>query len=101
MITNAGLVAGVIIGLVFVLAGVLLWKRGASKGGAMVTLGALVFLASQVYGLIELRPFIGRPFDDDWSEQIATIEAMSMVGLLVCAAGIVGHALRFERQPSK
>ncbi len=97
MITNAGLVAGVIVGLAFLLAGILLLKRGSSKGGAMVALGALVFLGSQVYGLIELRPFIGRPFDADWSEQIATVEGLATVGLLVCAAGIVAHALGLKR----
>jgi uncharacterized membrane protein (UPF0136 family) len=52
VITNAGLVAGVIIGLAFVLAGILLLKRGSTRGGAMVALGALLYLGSQVYGLI-------------------------------------------------
>jgi len=97
VITNAGLVAGVIVGLAFVLAGVLLLKNGSTKGGAMVALGALLFLGSQVYGLIELRPFIGRPFDADWSDRIATVEGLAMVGLLVCAAGIVAHALGLRR----
>ena len=97
MITNAGLVAGVIIGLVFVLAGVLLLKRGSTKGGGMVTLGALLYLGSQVYGLIELRPFVGRPFDQDWSEQISAIVGLSTVGLLICAAGIVAHAVAFRK----
>ena len=97
MITNAGLVAGVIIGLVFLLAGVLLLQRGSTRGGAMVTLGALLYLGSQVYGLIELRPFLGRPFDDAWSEQISTIVGLSTVGLLICAAGIVAHGLAFRK----
>lgn len=97
MITNAGLVAGVIIGLAFLLAGVLLLKRGAAGGGGMISLGALVYFASQVYGLIELRPFIGRDFDESWSEQIALIELLAMVGLLLCAAGIVAHALAHKR----
>lgn len=97
MITNAGLVAGVIIGLVFVLAGVLLLKRGSTRGGGMVTLGALLYLGSQVYGLIELRPFVGRPFDQDWSEQISAIVGLSTVGLLICAAGIVAHAVAFRK----
>lgn len=97
MITNAGLVAGVIIGLVFVLAGILLLKRGSMRGGGMVTIGALLYLGSQVYGLIELRPFVGRPFDQDWSEQISAIVGLSTVGLLVCAAGIVAHAVAFRK----
>jgi hypothetical protein len=97
VITNAGLVAGVIIGLVFLLAGLLLLRRGSTRGGAMVTLGALLYLGSQVYGLIELRPFLGRPFDDAWSEQISTIVGLSTVGLLICAAGIVAHGLAFRK----
>lgn len=96
MITNAGLVAGVIIGLVFVLAGILLVRR-SGRGGGMVTAGALLYLGSQLYGLFELRPFLGRPFDDAWSEQISTIVALSTVGLLVCAAGIVAHALALKK----
>jgi hypothetical protein len=97
VITNAGLVAGVIIGLVFLLAGLLLLMRGSTRGGGMVTLGALLYLGSQLYGLIELRPFIGRPFDQDWSEQISAIVGLSTVGLLICAAGIVAHALAFKK----
>ena len=97
MITNAGLVAGVIIGLVFLLAGILLLMRGSTRGGGMVTLGALLYLGSQLYGLIELRPFIGRPFDQHWSEQISAIVGLSTVGLLICAAGIVAHALAFKK----
>lgn len=97
MITNAGLVAGVIIGLVFLLAGLLLLVRASTRGGGMVTLGALLYLGSQLYGLIELRPFIGRPFDQDWSEQISAIVGLSTVGLLICAAGIVAHALAFKK----
>jgi len=97
VITNAGLVAGVIVGLVFLLAGLLLLRRGSTRGGAMVTLGALLYLGSQVYGLIELRPFLGRPFDDAWSEQISTIVGLSTVGLLICAAGIVAHGLAFRK----
>lgn len=97
MITNAGLVASVIIGLAFVLAGILLLKRGSYAGGGMVTIGALLFLGAGIYGLIELRPFIGRPFDENWHQQIAAVEGLATVGLLVCAAGIVAHALRLKR----
>ncbi len=94
MITNAGLVAGVIVGLVFLLAGILLLRR---RGGGMLTAGAVLFLASQLYGLVELRPFLGRTFDEAWSEQISTVVALSTVGLLVCAAGIVAHGLALKK----
>lgn len=97
MITNAGLVAGVIIGLVFLLAGLLLLRRASARAGGMLTLGALLYLGSQLYGLVELRPFIGRPFDDAWSEQISTIVGVSTVGLLICAAGIVAHGLALRK----
>lgn len=95
MITNAGLVAGVIVGLALLIAGVVLLKRSAS-GGVVVTLGALLFLGAEVYGTIVLRPFIGRPFDEQWHQQIATVEALGMLGLLLCAAGMVAHALKLK-----
>lgn len=97
MITNAGLVASVVIGLAFLLAGIVLFRRGSTRGGAMVTLGAVLFLGAGIYGLVELRPFVGRPFDEDWHGQIATVEGLGTVGLLVCAAGIVAHALGLKR----
>ena len=96
MITNAGLVAGVIVGVVFLIAGIFL-LRGSGRGGGMVTVGALLYLGSQLYGLFQLRPFLGRPFDEAWSEQISTIVAVSTIGLLVCAAGIVAHALALRK----
>lgn len=97
MITNAGLVAGLLIGLAFLLAGVMLLKRGALAGGAMVTLGAVLVVCSHVYGLVVLRPFIGRAFDEAWHRQIATVEGLTAVGLLVCASGVVAHALAFKK----
>ena len=97
MITNAGLVAGVIVGLALLVAGVLLLKRSPSRGGAVVALGGLLFLGAEVYGMIILRPFIGRPFDEQWHQQIATVEAVGMLGLLLCAAGMVAHALKLKR----
>jgi len=97
MITNAGLVAGLIVGLVFLLAGILLWRR-APSGGLIVTAGALVMLGAEVYGLAVLKPFIGRPYDEQWYEQLATIEALVGLGLLVCAAGMVAHALRLPKR---
>jgi hypothetical protein len=98
VITNAGLVAGVVVGLALVLAGVLLLKRSSSRGGAVAaTLGGLLFLGAEVYGMIVLRPFIGRTFDEQWHQQIATVEAVGMLGLLLCAAGLVAHALKLKR----
>ena len=96
MVTNAGLVAGVIVGLALLLAGVLLARRSPSRGGLVVALGALLFLGAEVYGTVVLRPFVGRPFDEQWSQQIATVEAVGMLGLLLCAAGMVAHALRLK-----
>lgn len=64
----------------------------------MVTAGAVLLLGAEIYGLIELRPFVGRPFDEQWQEQLAGIEAAAMLGLLLCAAGVVAHALRLPKR---
>lgn len=98
MITNAGLVAGLIVGLVFLLAGILLRSRSPSSGGIIVTLGALLTVGAEIYGLAVLKPFVGRPYDDQWYGQIATIEALVTLGLLICAAGLVAHALRLPKR---
>ena len=98
MITNSGIVAGTIVGLVFLLAGILLWKRSSSGGGVIVTAGALLTLGAEVYGLFVLKPFIGRPYDEQWYEQITTIETVATLGLLVCAAGVVAHGLRLAKR---
>jgi hypothetical protein len=97
VITNAGLVAGLIVGLVFLLAGILLWSRAAS-GGVIVTVGALLMLGAEIYGLVVLKPFVGRPYDEQWYQQIATIEALVGLGLLICAAGMVAHGLRLAKR---
>lgn len=99
MITNAGLVAGVIVGLGFLLAGILLWKRAATGGGIIVTLGAVLTLAADAYALFVFKPYVGRPYEDGWYEQISTIETLATLGLLICAAGMVAHALRFAKRP--
>jgi hypothetical protein len=101
VITNASLVGGVIIGAVFVLAGIVLVKRGSARGGGMVTLGAAIYLGAQMYGMAVLRPFIGRAFDDSWSQQISTVEGFSTLGMLICAAGIVAHALALRQKPQQ
>jgi len=98
VITNAGLVAGLIVGLVFLIAGILLWSRSSSGGGIIITAGALLTLGTAVYGLAVLRPFVGRSYDEHWSQQIATVEALATLGLLVCAAGMVAHGLKLPRR---
>jgi hypothetical protein len=98
VISNAGLVAGVIVGLAFLLAGVFLMRRSASRGGAVITVGALVLLGAEVYGLIVLKPFVGRPYDEQWYQQISSIEAAATLGLLICAAGLVAHALKLPKR---
>lgn len=98
MITNASLVAGPIVGLVFLLAGVLLWSRARSGGAVVVTVGALLTLGAAVYALAVLRPFVGRVYDDGWYQQIDTVEALATLGLLVCAAGMVAHGLALPRR---
>ena len=97
MITNAGIVAGVIVSLVLLLAGILLWRRMPSRGGALVSLGALIMLGAEVYGIGVLRPYIGRSYDDQWYQQISTVETAATLGLLIAAAGVVAHALRLPK----
>ena len=98
MITNAGLVAGVVIGLGFLIAGLILWRRAPSGGGLIVTIGAVITLGTAIYALAVLKPFVGRPYDEGWHQQISTIEALATLGLLVCAAGMVAHALRLPKR---
>lgn len=98
MITNAVLVAGLIVGLVFLLAGVLLWSRVHSGGALVVTAGAVLTLGTAIYGLAVLRPFVGRVYDEQWSQQIATVEALATLGLLICAAGMVAHGLSLPKR---
>ena len=64
MVTNAGLVAVVIVGLVFLIAGLVVWNRAASGGGMVITAGAVLTLGTSVYGLAVLRPFVGRVYDE-------------------------------------
>jgi len=98
VITNAGLVAGSIVGVVFLIAGILLLKRKDRPGGAMVTVGAVFYLGAQLYGIAVLRPFVGRAFDERWHQQIATVEATATIGLLACAAGFVAHVMRHPKR---
>jgi fucose permease len=98
VVTNASLVAGLILGMVFLLAGLLLWSRAHSGGAVVVTAGALLTLGAAVYALAVLRPFVGRVYDEQWSQQIATVEALATLGLLICAAGMVAHGLALPRR---
>lgn len=97
MITNAGLIVRPLVGLGFLIAGVLLMRRsGARAGTLLITLGAVLFLGSELYGLFVLRPFVGRFYDEQWDVQIATVDLVSTLGLLLCAAGLIGHARKGE-----
>jgi hypothetical protein len=98
VITNAGLVGGLVIGVGFLVAGMLLWRRSPGGGGLIVTTGALLTLATAIYALVVLKPFVGRPYDEGWHQQISTIEAAATLGLLICAAGMVAHALRLPKR---
>ncbi|MFL6565315.1 MAG: hypothetical protein ACJ8G5_10330 [Burkholderiales bacterium] len=98
MITNAVIVAGLIVGLVFLLAGLLLWSRAHSGGALVVTAGALLTLGAAIYALAVLRPFVGRAYDEQWAQQIATVEALATLGLLICAAGVVAHGLALPKR---
>ena len=91
MVTNASLVIRPVIGLLFLVAGILLLRNSSSRTGAwMISAGTLLFLGSELYGVFTLRPFVGRSYDEAWYEQIATVEALSTLGLFICAAGLVG-----------
>jgi Sec-independent protein secretion pathway component TatC len=95
MFTNAGLVIRLIVALLFLLAGVLLLrKRQARLGAALIALGAGLFLVGELYGLLVLRPFVGRFFDEQWHVQNDIVDALSTFGLLLCASGLVAHAYR-------
>src|SRR3989442_14373594 len=90
MVTNAGLVMRPLVGLLVLAAGILLLRSSASRAGAWtISVGALLFLGSELYGVFTLRPFVGRDYDEAWYEQIATVDALSTLGLFVFAVGLV------------
>ena len=95
MIANAGLVIRPVVGVLFLVAGILLWKR-ARAGGVLLSIGALLFVGAELYGLVVLKPFVGRTFDEAWHEQIATVDAVATLGLLVCAAGLLANAFKVK-----
>ena len=93
MIDNAGLLIRPVVALIFLLGGVLLVRRSASRSGALcIVAGAVLFLAAELYGVFTLRPYVGRFFDPEWRTQIATVDIAATLGLLICAAGLVAHA---------
>lgn len=98
MITNAGIVAGLIVGLVFLIGGIVLWRRTPSAGAMAITAGALLTVVAELYGLAVLKPYIGRTFDEQWYDQISNVETAATAGLLICAAGLVAHALGLPKR---
>jgi hypothetical protein len=98
MVTNASLVIRPVVGLLFLLAGLLLLRKSASRAGAwMICIGAALFLGAELYGVFTLRPFVGRDYDEAWAGQIAVTEGFSTLGLLLCAAGLLVYAYRPRR----
>ena len=63
-------------------------------GALLITAGGALFLLGELYGMFVLRPFIGRFFDEEWHVQIDIVDALSTLGLLFCAGGLLVHALR-------
>jgi hypothetical protein len=95
MFTNTGLVIRLVAALIFLLAGLLLLKKAAPRtGAALITIGAALSVVGDLYGMVVLRPFIGREFVDDWHVQLDIVDVLSTVGLLICAGGLALHALR-------
>ena len=98
MIDNLGLVILPFVALIFLLGGALLLRGAVSRMGALwIVAGAAVFLAAELYGVFTLRPYVGRFFDPEWRTQVATVEIGATLGLLLCAVGLVLHALSNPR----
>ncbi|TAN54993.1 MAG: hypothetical protein EPN19_04075 [Betaproteobacteria bacterium] len=91
MIDNAGLLIRPVVALIFLLGGVLLLRSGSRLGALCITAGAVLFLGAELYGVFTLRPFVGRFFDEEWRQQIATVDVAATLGLLLCAVGLVMH----------
>lgn len=95
MIANAGLVVRPVVGVLFLVAGLMLWKRSRA-GGVLISIGALLFIGAELYGLVVLKPFVGRPFDEAWQEQLSAVDAVATLGMLVCSIGLVVHAFKVK-----
>jgi hypothetical protein len=95
VIANLGLVVRPVVGVLFLLAGIFLLRNSAARaGGILITIGAILFLGAEVYGLFVLRPFVGRTYDEAWHEQIAAVDALATLGLLVTGLGLFAHAFK-------
>ena len=95
MFTNAGLVIRLIVALLFLLAGMMMvLSRGRMRlGSAMIIVGGSLFLAGELYGMMVLRPFFGRFFDEQWHVQNDIVDVLSTFGLLLCAGGLVAQTI--------
>ena len=90
MITNGALLVRLLIGLAFLLAGLLLARREQVRAsGWLIAVGGVLFAGAEAYGIITLRPFIGADYDEGWHGQLETIEAVGTLGLLLCACGML------------
>jgi hypothetical protein len=95
MITNTGLLIGPFVGIAFLIAGVMLRNRTLARGSATtIGLGGLLFLAAELYGVLTLKPFVGRAYDEQWHAQVATVEGLAMAGLVLCGAGLLWLAMQ-------
>ncbi|HEY0663524.1 MAG TPA: hypothetical protein VGD18_02830 [Thiobacillaceae bacterium] len=93
MFTNTGLVLRLLVGLVFLAAALLLLRSpGPRVAPGVIAAGAALVLAGNLYGLVVLRPFIGRYFNEHWAQQVDLVDAMSTIGMLVCGAGVLWQA---------
>ncbi len=98
MIDNLGLVILPFVALIFLFGGALLVRGAVSRIGALcIVAGAALFLAAELYGVFTLRPYYGRFFDPEWGTQVATVDIGATLGLLLCAVGLVVHALKNSR----
>lgn len=105
--TNIGLVIRLVVAAAFLAAGLLLMRGRAAEGGGgsrlgavLIAIGGALFLSGELYGMLELRPFVGRFFDDQWHIRIDIVDALSTLGLLFCAGGLLVHAKGYLRGAS-
>jgi formate hydrogenlyase subunit 3/multisubunit Na+/H+ antiporter MnhD subunit len=97
MFTNTGLVLRLVIALIFLAAALLLLRKPVPRTGpALVAVGAGLLLVGSLYGLVVLRPFVGRYFDEQWATQIDIVDALSTLGMLVCAVGALWQAFHVK-----
>ena len=98
MITNAALVIRPLVGLVFLIAGLLLARAPHSRSsGWLIALGGALFAGAGAYGVLTVRPFFGADYDEGWHGQMDAIDALGTLGVLVCAVGTLLLAMRRSR----